>query len=380
MTFHLAHLSQFLMHGTGLMMMEATAVTPEGRITPRCLGIWSDRHGNVLGDLLRNVRGICGQDARIGIQLAHAGRKGSTYPPFLAGGHAQSVPIGESVHPVDTGCQQEGFEGYETVAPSALAHGKLRVPRELEREEIEQIVEAFGEAARRADEAGFDVIEIHAAHGYLLHQFLSPLSNKRTDEYGGSFENRCRAVIEVLREVKTKWPGTKPVAIRFSCTDWMEHAEDSSASLDTAKSWTMDQTVELCKRLKREKLVDLIDCSTGGLVPDQRLPSPLTQGYQLFCSIRIRKALQSIPDHDHHPVHVIAVGLISEPEHAEEILEKGQADAVMMAREFLRCPTWVTTRAQCELQGPDGVRVDMLPQYRRARERTYHVLKSPPNK
>jgi 2,4-dienoyl-CoA reductase-like NADH-dependent reductase (Old Yellow Enzyme family) len=335
--YHHLHLGQFALHGPGLILLEATAVTPEGRITPRDLGIWSDAHTVALRQLLNGIRAGGLPNALFGVQLAHAGRKGSTYPPFLGGGHDVSVPIGESLH----GDGDAVFNGHETVGPSPVAFGQLRLPRELTYQDIQDMIQAFKAGAKRADEAGFDTIEIHAAHGYLLHQFLSPLSNHRTDSYGGSFENRVRLVLEVLRAVHEVWPETKPVFVRFSCTDWFEGG------------WDPEQTVALCRLIKAEKLADVIDCSAGGLTHEQVIPK-LVPGYQVEYAEKVKREVD---------IAVSAVGLITDPHHAESLLQEGRCDLVMMAREFLRNPNWIQHAAKA-LETP----IDLLPQYRRSRE------------
>jgi 2,4-dienoyl-CoA reductase-like NADH-dependent reductase (Old Yellow Enzyme family) len=294
---HLVHLGAFAVGGAALVLTEATAVVPEGRITPWDLGLWNDAQAEALE---RIVRFIEGQGAAAGIQLAHAGRKGSTARPWAGGGPVE--PAGG---------------GWEPVAPSAIPFdaGQL-TPRALTVEEIAATVGAFASAARRAVDIGCRALEIHAAHGYLLHEFLSPLSNRRTDGYGGSFENRSRIVREVVEAVRAVVPERLPLLLRISATDWAEQG-----------GWTLEEAVELSRAVKPLG-VDLIDCSSGGLVP---VRIPVAPGYQVPFSERIRREA-AIP--------TAAVGLISEPEHADVIVRAGQADAVFLARELLRNPRW----------------------------------------
>jgi 2,4-dienoyl-CoA reductase-like NADH-dependent reductase (Old Yellow Enzyme family) len=278
-------------------MVEASAVVPEGRISSADLGIWKDAH---VPPLQRIVSFLHSQGARAGIQLAHAGRKGSMAPPF--GGERLLTP-------------QEG--GWTPVAPSAIPFSSTyAVPRELDQAGIDAILAAFAQGARRALEAGFDLVEIHAAHGYLLHEFLSPLANQRSDRYGGSFVNRIRLLLEVVEAVRSEWPRRLPVSVRISATDWVEGG------------WTIDDSVELAGAL-RERDVDIIDVSSGGLVPGAKIP--VAPGYQVPFAARIR-AEASIP--------TMAVGMITEPNQANGIIQSGQADFVLLAREMLRDPYW----------------------------------------
>jgi 2,4-dienoyl-CoA reductase-like NADH-dependent reductase (Old Yellow Enzyme family) len=314
---HLVHLGALARGGAALVIAEATAVTPEGRITPADAGIWSDEQADAYA---RIVDFIHGQGAAAGIQLAHAGRKASTQRPWDGDGY---------VDPADG--------GWQTVAPSPLAFADWPAPRELSADGIADVVRAFADAAVRADRAGFDVVEIHAAHGYLLHEFLSPLSNTRTDAYGGSFENRTRIVVEVVDAVRAVWPEAKPLFVRFSATDWVE------------SGWTVEETAEL-SRLLNDHGVDLIDVSSGGLTPDARISAG--PGYQVPFARAVREA-SGLP--------TAAVGLITEPKQAEEILEEGSADAILLARALLREPSW-PQRAAYEL----GDDVYWPPQYERA--------------
>jgi 2,4-dienoyl-CoA reductase-like NADH-dependent reductase (Old Yellow Enzyme family) len=295
---HLVHLGSRAVGGAGLVITEATAVEARGRITPGDLGIWKDEH---IENLARIAAFIKQHGAIPGIQIAHAGRKASCHVPWEQDG----APIPES----------QG--GWQTVAPSAVPFRESDpIPRELDRAELRTITAAFAAAARRALSAGFEVIEIHSAHGYLLHEFLSPLSNHRTDEYGGAFENRIRLLLEVAEAVRSVWPVRLPLFVRISATDWKEGG------------WTIDDSVKVAARL-REKGVDLIDCSSGGLAADAKVqPAP---SYQVPFAERIR-----------HETDILtgAVGLITEPRQADEIVQSGRADLVLLAREFLRDPYW----------------------------------------
>ncbi|MGD9726611.1 MAG: NADPH dehydrogenase NamA [Nitrospiraceae bacterium] len=295
---HVVHLGSRAVGGAGLVMTEATAVTPEGRISPQDLGIWSDDH---IEPLKRITRFVHEHSSVAGIQLAHAGRKASTYRPWE--GH---------------GLVPEALGGWsKVVAPSALPFAEgYATPDALTESEIQAVVTAFVEAARRACDAGFCVVEIHAAHGYLLHEFLSPFSNRRQDRYGGSFENRVRLVREVAAAVRGVWPERLPLFVRISATDW------------EAGGWDVEQSVELARQLKPLG-VDLIDCSSGGNLPHAKIP--VGPGYQTPFAERIRREAG---------IATGAVGLISMPEQADEIIRKGQADLVLLAREFLRDPYW----------------------------------------
>jgi 2,4-dienoyl-CoA reductase-like NADH-dependent reductase (Old Yellow Enzyme family) len=306
---HFVHLGSRAVGGAGLVFTEATAILPEARISPQDLGIWKDEH---ISPLARITRFIHEQGSVAGMQLAHAGRKASTYAPGK--GHGK-VP--ES---------QGGWT--DVVAPSALAFADhYALPQELSVEGVKQIVSAFAAAARRACEAGFDVIEVHAAHGYLLHEFLSPLSNHRTDAYGGSFENRTRIVREVVSAIRDSWPERAPLFVRISATDW------------TDSGWDIQQSVELARRLK-ELGADLIDCSSGGNVPHAEIP--VGPGYQTHLSEQIRREANILTG---------AVGMITSSAQAEHIIASGQADVVIIARELLRDP-YFPLRAARELEQP----------------------------
>jgi 2,4-dienoyl-CoA reductase-like NADH-dependent reductase (Old Yellow Enzyme family) len=317
---HLAHLGSFARGGAGLVITEASAVSPEGRISPADAGIWNDTQRDAWARIVTFLRA---QGATPGMQLAHAGRKGSTRAPFDGRG---SVPVAEG--------------GWETVAPSAVAYPGYDTPRELTGEEIDQVVEDFATAARRALDAGFEVLEVHAAHGYLLHQFLSPLSNQRSDEYGGSFDNRVRLLLRVVEAVRAAVPESTPLLVRVSATDWVEGG------------WDADESVALAKLL-RDADVDLIDVSTGGNAPAE---IPLGPGYQVDFARRVRTEAD---------IPTGAVGLITEPKQAEEILADGAADVVLLARAMLRDPHWAL-RAAHELGVPVGDGVDWPKQYLRA--------------
>ena len=295
---HFVHLGSRAVGGVGLVLTEASAVVPEGRISPQDLGIWSDDH---IEPFVRITRFIHEQGSVAGIQLAHAGRKGSTYRP--AESRQGAVPATEG--------------GWQPVAPSALAFDSgYAVPQALTEDGIRAVIRAFADAAERARQAGFRIVEIHAAHGYLLHQFLSPFSNKRTDPYGGSFENRTRLVREVVAAIRSKWPERFPLLLRISATDW------------AAGGWDIEQSVELVRQIGPLG-VDLIDCSSGGSVPTARMP--LGPGYQTPFAERLRRETG---------VPTGAVGMITSPAQADHIIRTGQADIVLLARGFLRDPYW----------------------------------------
>ncbi len=319
---HLVHLGSFARGGAGLVFSEATAVLPEGRISPQDTGIWNDRQQAEWAPIVEFVHR---QGARAGIQLAHAGRKASTRRPWDGRG---GVPDDEG--------------GWQPVAPSAEAFPGLREdPRELTSSDIAAVVEAFAAAAVRSLEAGFDVLEIHAAHGYLLHEFLSPLSNHRQDEYGGAFENRTRLLLDVVDAVRGAVPASTPLVVRISGTDWTEGG------------WTIEDSVRLTGLL-REHGVDLVDVSSGGNVADAQIP--VGPGYQVELARRVREE-GGLPSG--------AVGMITEPKQAEEILASGAADVVLLARALLRDPHW-SLRAAHELGVAVGEGVDWPEQYLRA--------------
>ncbi|WP_353197274.1 NADH:flavin oxidoreductase/NADH oxidase [Parapedobacter defluvii] len=292
---HLVHLGSRAVGGASMVIFEATAVSPEGRISPRDLGIWKDEH---IEKLMQITAFIKDQQCVPGIQLAHAGRKASTAVPWKGRGKV---------------AEEEG--GWAPVAPSAMAFAdNYPMPAELDTAGIHNVVTDFAMAAERAFRAGFQVVEIHAAHGYLLHQFLSPLSNQRVDNYGGSFGNRIRLLLEVIEGVKTVWPADLPLLVRISATDWAEGG------------WNGDDSVRLAEILKMAG-VDLIDVSTGGLVSHQQIP--IGPAYQLPFASKIKKETGILTS---------TVGLITDAVQAETILANGDADAVMMARELLRNP------------------------------------------
>ena len=307
---HLVHLGSRAVGGAGLVMTEAAAVTPEGRISPEDLGIWSDDHVEFLA---RITRFIHSQGSIAGVQLAHAGRKASTYRPWDGDG---AVPEGVG-RLEECGCTQRDSlcrELSDAAGPDA-------------RREFKALSGHLSQAAGRAREAGFRVIEIHAAHGYLLSEFLSPLANHRTDEYGGSFENRIRLLLEVVSAIRGSWPERAPLFVRISATDWVEGG------------WTLDDSVDLAKHLKNSG-VDLVDCSSGGNVPPARIP--VGPGYQTPFAERIRREARILTG---------AVGMITAPAQADHIIRTGQADVAIIAREFLRDPYW-PLRAARELGYP----------------------------
>lgn len=294
---HLVHLGARAQGGAGLVILEAAAVDPVGRISPGDLGLWSDAH---IPALERIVQFIHSQGARAAIQLAHAGRKASTKIPFAATGPLSAA---------------EG--GWQPVAPSALAFAPgYTVPEALDQAGITATIDAFAQAARRAFKAGFDVVEIHAAHGYLLHQFLSPLANQRADEYGGSFQNRARLVLQVVDAVRAQWPAHLPLFVRISATDWV------------SGGWSVDESVQL-SQLMRQHGVDLVDVSSGGQVPNAQIPTG--PGFQVEFAARIRREAA---------VPTAAVGLITEPAQADAIVSQGNADLILLGRELLRDPYW----------------------------------------
>ncbi|HEY3712828.1 MAG TPA: NADH:flavin oxidoreductase/NADH oxidase [Amycolatopsis sp.] len=324
---HFAHLASRAAGGTGLILTEATAVSPEGRISPYDLGIWNDTQVAAfrrITDFLRT------QGTVPGIQLGHAGRKASAERTWVDRGA-----------PIPPGAEY----GWTPVSASPLPFAEASTtPEELTTEQIAEIVGQFGEAAKRARAAGFDVVEIHGAHGYLIHQFLSPFTNRRTDGYGGSFEGRIRFALEVVEAVRTAWPEDLPVFFRVSATDWLsENAEDSR------EGWTADETVRLAKELLARG-VDLLDVSTGGTVPDAKIEA--APGFQVPFAERVRTET-GLP--------VAAVGLITEPQQAAEIVADGRADAVLLGRALLRDPYWAR-HAAAELGGEVAAPV----QYHRA--------------
>lgn len=315
---HLVHLGARASGGFGLVLTEATAVVPEGRISPDDTGIWNDEQTR---EWTRIVGFIHARGAAAGVQLAHAGRKASVNAPWDG---------------LESIANDDG--GWTTVGPSAVAFHGYKAPRELNLDEIKALPSLFADAARRSLKAGFDVVELHAAHGYLLHEFLSPLSNERTDVYGGSHENRARLLIETTRAVREVWPRDKPLFVRISATDW------------TDGGVTVEESV-LTTALLKDAGADLIDVSTGGNV---KARIPVSPGYQVEAAAIVRSG--GLP--------VSAVGLITTPRQAEQILQDKKADAVMLGREALRDPHW-PLRAQHEL-GVDPVSTPWPVQYERA--------------
>lgn len=312
------HLGSRAVGGAGLVIAEATAVEARGRITPHDAGIWKDKQ---IEPLKRVTSFIREQGAVAGIQLAHAGRKASTRRPWDGG---KPIPAGDP-------------DGWPVVGASPIAFAEgYQTPKELSIDEIHEVQDSFREAARRALEAGFQWIEIHAAHGYLIHSFYSPLSNQRTDEYGGSFENRIRFLLETVRAVKTAWPEDLPLTVRISGTDWVEGG------------WTIQDSVELARYLKDEK-VDLIDCSSGGNAAHAKVP--VGAGYQVPISEAVKGT----------GILTASVGIITAPMQADEIIRNGRADVVLLGREMLRDPYWAL-HAALTLKKPAPV----PPQYLRA--------------
>jgi 2,4-dienoyl-CoA reductase-like NADH-dependent reductase (Old Yellow Enzyme family) len=327
---HLMHLGSLAVSGAGLLIIEATAVEPRGRISPDDLGLWSDANEAAIDRVLTLIRAY--SPIPVSIQLAHAGRKASTRVPWKGGAQI----------PQDKG-------GWETVAPSPIPfEPHERSPVELDETGLRWICNAFSVAARRADRLELDAIELHAAHGYLLHQFLSPLSNRREDKYGGSLENRMRFPLEVFDAVRRSFPSGKPVGVRISGTDWVQGG------------WDLEQSIAFSRELERRGSA-YIHVSSGGLSPRQEIP--VGPGYQVPLAEGIKKSV-GIP--------VIAVGLITEPQQAEEILHNQQADAIALARAILYDPRW-PWHAAAEL----GASIDAPPQYWRSQPRQYKELFKP---
>lgn len=317
------HLCSRAVGGTGLVMTEAAAVEPRGRITPFDLGIWTDEHAN---RLKKSVSFIKNQGSVPGIQLSHAGRKASHAPP-----RNDRKPLS----PVDG--------GWEVIAPSDIPYpepGSVTTKR-MELSDISAVVESFQQAADRANEIGFEVLEIHAAHGYLFHQFLSPISNQRQDEYGGTFSNRTRLLCETINKIKEVWPNDKSIIVRISATDWMPAKE----------SWTIDSSIQLASELS-DMGVDLIDVSAGGIHPNQNVPES-GPGYQVPYAEQIGNEVD---------IPVSTVGKITSPQHASSIIQNDRADMVALGREFLRNPYWPLEAAH-ELNEP----IDWPTQYSRGK-------------
>ena len=324
---HFTHINSLALSGAAMFCIEATHVEAIGRITPGCLGLYDDATEAALVPILAAARKH--SRAAIAMQLAHAGRKGSSHRPWDGG---QQIPLGEG--------------GWQTVAPSAVPHKEGEAaPTELDEAGLVRIRDAFVAAARRAERLGIDALELHGAHGYLMHQFLSPISNRRTDRYGGSFDNRIRYPLEVFDAVRAVFPERKPVGIRLSATDWIEGG------------WDLEQTIAFAKELAKRG-VDWIDVSSGGISPLQKIP--LAPGYQVPFADAVRAATG---------LTTIAVGLITRPAQAEEIIAAGQADMVALARGMLYDPRW-GWHAAAELGGE----VDAPPPYWRAQPAEFKTL------
>jgi 2,4-dienoyl-CoA reductase-like NADH-dependent reductase (Old Yellow Enzyme family) len=325
---HMIHLGHLALSGAGLLILEATAVTEEGRITYGDLGLWSDQHAAELEPIINAMRKVA--PIKIGIQLAHAGRKASSEKPWLGG--ANIPPDHE--------------HGWQTVAPSSAPHAEGEtVPQALDAAALEHVKESFAAAARRADALGLDAIELHGAHGYLLHQFLSPLSNQRTDQYGGSLENRMRFPLEVFQAVRAAVSPEMVVGMRISASDWVEGG------------WDLEQSIAFAKELD-ELGCQFLHVSSGGLSPRQKIP--VGPGYQIEFAARIKQVTR---------MPVIGVGLITEPKQAETIVQTGQADMVALARAMLYDPRW-PWHAAAEL----GASVSAPPQYWRSQPHEFKQL------
>jgi 2,4-dienoyl-CoA reductase-like NADH-dependent reductase (Old Yellow Enzyme family) len=324
---HTVHLGQLALSGAGMLIVEATAVEPIGRITPGCLGLWDDECEQALGWTLDAVREV--SPIKLCLQIAHAGRKSSSGRPWDGG----------QLIPADAG-------GWQPVGPSAIPHLESEAaPRELTRGDLEALTARFVETTERANRLGFEAVEVHAAHGYLLHQFLSPIANQRTDEYGGSAENRMRFPLEVFAAMRAAWPAHKPMGIRISSTDWVEGG------------WDLAGTIEFAKRCERLG-ADWIDASSGGVSPKQKIA--IGPGYQVPFADAIRKEVK---------IPVMAVGLITEPAQAEEIVASGKADMVALARGMLYNPRWAWHAAAAL-----GATVDAPRQYWRSQPSTEKAL------
>jgi 2,4-dienoyl-CoA reductase-like NADH-dependent reductase (Old Yellow Enzyme family) len=316
---HRIHYGSRAVGGAGLVMIEASAVSPEGRISPYDSGIWSAQHADALRPIIASIKA---QGATPAIQLAHAGRKGSCAQPWKGG---KGIAIKDG--------------GWQPIAPSAVAFSAdYNLPREMGQADIEQVMDEFAASTKLALSAGFEAVEIHIAHGYLLHQFLSPLSNQRSDSWGGSLENRMRFPLQVAQTVRGLWPDDKPVMVRISATDWAEGG------------WDMAGSLELVRKLKSIG-IDLVDVSSGGLVPTAAVPA--APGYQTGFAAELRRATGMMTS---------TVGMITDPVQAEHILVTGQADVVSIARELLRDPYWPLHAARTL-----GVDLPWPPQYQRAK-------------
>ncbi len=319
-TWHTVHLGKYAMGKVGLIMTEASGISPSARSTLHDTGIWNDEQVDAWRTIVDFVHL---QGVKIGIQLWHAGQKSSTTTPWQ----------GQDYVDANSG-------GWQAVAPSEIAFGKLPKPRSLTEEEIHSIIDQYRQAATRSLKAGFNVVEIHGAHGYLIHSFLSPITNHRKDQYGGSFENRTRFVTEVVKAIREVWPINRPLFLRTSSHDWIEGG------------WSTLENSELAKKLLPLG-VDLIDCSSGGIKSD--ISYPVAPGYQVKFSEDIKNSSQML---------TCAVGVITDPLFAEEIVRSNKADAVMLGREFLRNPNWVLTTAEVL-----GVDLEWLNQYKQGKPR-----------
>eukprot|EP01113_Clastostelium_recurvatum_P001587 TRINITY_DN10644_c0_g3_i2.p1 TRINITY_DN10644_c0_g3~~TRINITY_DN10644_c0_g3_i2.p1 ORF type:complete len:504 (+),score=107.21 TRINITY_DN10644_c0_g3_i2:150-1514(+) len=324
---HLVHLGNYAKGGAGLIIFEASAVCPEGRITAWDAGIYKDEHVEMMKRIVSFIKIY---NAAAGIQIAHAGRKASTNPPFFKSRGA--IP-------------EDDLYGWKPQGPSSIPWDEKTylVPAEMTLDDIRLVVRQFGQAAARAKAAGFDFVEVHGAHGYLIHSFLSPLSNKRQDDYGGSYENRVKLLKDIVREVRVHFPPPGALSVRLSCVEWAEGG------------WSLQDTVRLSRELS-DYGVDLIDCSSGGNVSTQQITN-LGPGYQVEFSHEVKKHIGG----DDVGMHTAAVGLITQTKHAEEILQNKHADIILLAREFIREPYW-PLKAAAEL----GVEVGQVPQYDRA--------------
>ncbi|MCX7228697.1 MAG: NADH:flavin oxidoreductase/NADH oxidase [Burkholderiales bacterium] len=321
---HVVHLGQMAMSGAGLLLIEATAVEPIGRITPGCVGLWDDATEAALARTLAAIRPL--STMPIGIQIGHAGRKGASARPWEGGAQV----------PLDAG-------GWIAVAPSAVPHAEHELaPRALDEAGLDALIERFADSTRRAARLGLEAIELHAAHGYLLHQFLSPIANRRTDRWGGSLENRMRFPLAVFDAMRAAWPSDRPLGVRVSSTDWVEGG------------WDIEQTVAFARALA-ERGCDWIDASSGGVSPKQSIP--IGPGYQVPFAARLKAELD---------IPVIAVGLITEPAQAEAIVADGRADLVALARGLLWNPRWPWHAAAAL-----GASVTAPEQYWRAQPREY---------
>jgi 2,4-dienoyl-CoA reductase-like NADH-dependent reductase (Old Yellow Enzyme family) len=324
---HFTHINSLALSGAAMFCIEATHVEAIARITPGCLGLWNDATEAALKPILASVRKH--SKAAVAMQLAHAGRKGSSHKPWHGG---QQIPLAEG--------------GWQTEGPSDVPHKEGELPpRALDAQGLTRVRDAFVAAARRADRLGIDALELHSAHGYLLHQFLSPIANRRTDQYGGSLQNRMRYPLEVFDAVRAAFPEQKPVGVKVSATDWVEGG------------WDLEQTIEFARELKKRG-VDWIDASSGGVSPKQKIP--LAPGYQVPFAQAIKQATG---------VATMAVGLITDAKQAEEIVASGKADMVALARGMLYDPRW-GWHAAAELGG----QVDVPPQYWRSQPSTHKEL------